>query len=116
MTAISDGRVDLQGLIEAAKTATGGKWLVGSWGGQCHKAHRHGGTDGHDPCVYDPIFYDGGNGVASDNGKTVLGSDYDGLSAKPDDLAFIALANPSTVAAMAEELLKLRAAIEEGWA
>lgn len=95
--AISDGRVDLKALIEAAKKATPGEWSVE--------------VDEFDERIY--------ISTAARRSADILpiaavdiGFNEPMESEQQNNGAFIALANPSTVAAMAEELAAFREAVK----
>jgi hypothetical protein len=72
------------------EAATPGQWFAGHWGGQCHKKHSHSGRGGADPCVYEPVRYDGPeNGIATEDGRSVLASSYDGFEMLPANVEFV---------------------------
>lgn len=99
-------------MLDAAEKATPGPWAHGTWGGRCHRQHRHGTKE--DPCVYEHEFYEGINGISTrEPDVTVIGSDYDGLAAEADDLDFIALCDPATITEILSEFLQLRAERDE---
>lgn len=97
--------VDLKALIEAAKAATPGPWEVGVAGD-------------YPPNVmldsdHTPIHSDTWGAFVSvvtniDRGGGRVGTSKQGVA----NATFIALANPSTVAAMAEELMAAREALK----
>ncbi len=100
-------------LERLAKAATPGPWRRGGWSGRCLLDHVHRGASVKEsPCVHTPRFNEGLTShvaTAERPGGMVVDSDYDGVLCAPDDAAFIAAADPTTVLALVAELKALRA-------
>jgi hypothetical protein len=76
---------------------TPGPWLVGYWGGQCHKEHPehprgHPGQAGPNPCVYDTVFREGTGIAAAEPNTMVVSTSYDELCISEADAQLIAAA------------------------
>lgn len=100
MDNIKGEALDLNKLEALAKAATPGPWRTGSWTGHCkkpsHAGGRHPGAGGDDPCVYEPVFMDGLQGIAGPEAGVVWSS-YDGVEMGDADAAYIAAANPAAI-------------------
>jgi hypothetical protein len=102
--AISDGRVDLKALIEAAKKATPGEW-VATTDDDDDKLVTH---------IVRPVKRDRkGTRYIDVLPRFEFPNFGEQQPNNEADATFIALANPSTVAAMAEELMALREAAKQ---
>ena len=102
-------RAELKRLADAA---TPGPWFVGYWGGRCRLDHRHGTP----ACQYDyskseTYSSEGTSIAASEVGRVVVRSGYDGAEIDEADARYIAAANPAAVLDLLAENERLREAL-----
>ena len=98
---------ELQALCDKA---TPGEWLKGSWRGQCHLDHQHGGGD----CVYEFTFDTTTSCVSTvvENHELIGWDDY-GQILSSHDAAFIA-ASRAALPRLLAELKQLKIQLKKG--